>query len=84
MATLNLKPTHKPIRAYYDALQQFAKLGVSHELAVKDAFADLLKACCPQFELTLIPEKQIKLPNGKSIRVDGALVRERKSSYCCN
>ncbi|CAD5931587.1 type ISP restriction/modification enzyme [Planktothrix agardhii] len=81
MATLNLKPTHKPIRAYYDALQQFAKLGVSHELAVKDAFADLLKACCPQFELTLIPEKQIKLPNGKSIRVDGALVRDGSIRY---
>ncbi|MGL4498687.1 MAG: N-6 DNA methylase, partial [Planktothrix sp.] len=81
MATLNLKPTHKPIRAYYDALQQFAKLGVSHELAVKDAFADLLKACCPQFELTLVPEKQIKLPNGKSIRVDGALVRDGSIRY---
>ncbi|VXD21577.1 DNA or RNA helicase of superfamily II [Planktothrix serta PCC 8927] len=81
MAALNLKPTHKPIRAYYDALQQFAKLGVSHELAVKDAFADLLKACCPQFELTLVPEKQIKLPNGKSIRVDGALVRDGSIRY---
>jgi len=81
MVTLNLKPTHKPIRAYYDALQQFAKLGVSHELAVKDAFADLLKACCPQFDLTLIPEKQIKLPNGKSIRVDGALVRDGSIRY---
>ena len=81
MATLNLKPTHKPIRAYYDALQQFAKLGVSHELAVKDAFADLLKACCPQFELTLIPEKEIKLATGKRIRVDGALVRDGSIRY---
>ncbi len=81
MATLNLKPTHKPVKAYYDALQQFAKLGVSHELAVKDAFADLLKACCQQFDLTLIPEKSIKLPNGKSIRVDGALVRDETLQY---
>ncbi|CAD5970097.1 hypothetical protein PCC9214_03754 [Planktothrix tepida] len=81
MVTLNLKPTHKPVRAYYDALQQFAKLGVSHELAVKDAFADLLKACCQQFDLTLIPEKQIKLLNGKSIRVDGALVRDGSIRY---
>ena len=81
MATLNLKPTHKPIRAYYDALQQFAKLGVSHELAVKDAFADLLKACCPQFDLTLIPEKEIKLATGKRIRVDGALVRDGSIRY---
>ncbi|MBE9145778.1 type ISP restriction/modification enzyme [Planktothrix mougeotii] len=81
MTMLNLKPTHKPVKAYYDALQQFAKLGVSHELAVKDAFADLLKACCQQFNLTLVPEKSIKLPNGKSIRVDGALVRDETLQY---
>jgi predicted helicase len=56
-------------------------LGVSHELAVKDAFADLLKACCPQFDLTLIPEKEIKLATGKRIRVDGALVRDGSIRY---
>ncbi|CAD5923056.1 DNA or RNA helicase of superfamily II [Planktothrix tepida] len=81
MTMLNLKPTHKPVKAYYDALQQFAKLGVSHELAVKDAFADLLKACCQQFDLTLIPEKEIKLTTGKRIRVDGALVRDGSIRY---
>ncbi|MFM6191503.1 MAG: type ISP restriction/modification enzyme [Planktothrix sp.] len=81
MTMLNLKPTHKPVKAYYHALQQFAKLGVSHELAVKDAFADLLKACCQQFDLTLIPEKEIKLTTGKRIRVDGALVRDGSIRY---
>ncbi|MBD2480668.1 type ISP restriction/modification enzyme [Planktothrix sp. FACHB-1365] len=81
MTMLNLKPTHKPVKAYYDALQQFAKLGVSQELAVKDAFADLLKACCQQFDLTLIPEKEIKLTTGKRIRVDGALVRDGSIRY---
>lgn len=75
MPNLNLKPTHKPVKAYYDALRQFEKLGISHELAVKDAFADLLKSCCQQFGWTLVPEKEMKIGNNKRIRVDGELVR---------
>lgn len=74
MPNLNLKPTHQPVKAYYNALGQFAKLGISHELAVKDAFADLLKSCCQQFGWTLVPEKEMKIGN-KRIRVDGELVR---------
>ncbi len=42
MATLNLKPTHKAVRAYYEALAQFQKLGVKHEGAVRSAFQVLL------------------------------------------
>ncbi|TAF34385.1 MAG: DNA helicase [Oscillatoriales cyanobacterium] len=75
MPNLNLKPTHQPVKAYYNALGQFAKLGISHELAVKDAFADLLKSCCQQFGWTLVPEKEMKIGNNKRIRVDGELVR---------
>jgi len=75
METLNLKPTHKPVKTYYQALQQFARLGVDHELAVRDAFADLLKACCQQFNWTLVLEKTVKLDH-KRIQVDGELVRD--------
>ena len=34
MPTLNLKPTHKPVKAYYESLDQFDRLGVTHETAV--------------------------------------------------
>ena len=37
MPTLNLKPTHKPVRAYYESLDQFDRLGVTHETAVRSA-----------------------------------------------
>jgi len=75
METLNLKLTHKPVKAYYQALDNFTQLGVDHEMAVRDAFANLLKACCQQFNWTLVLEKTVKLTH-KRIRVDGELVRE--------
>ena len=56
MPSLNLKPTHKPIKAYYAALKQFDRLGVTHETAVRSAFQSLLEQCGRQFNLTLVPE----------------------------
>ncbi len=47
MTSLNLKPTHKSVKAYYDALAQFEKLGVKHEGAVRSAFQTLLRTLCP-------------------------------------
>jgi hypothetical protein len=49
MPILNLKPTHKPVREYYNELKQFEKLGVSHEGAVKTAFQKLLESCGKHF-----------------------------------
>ncbi|HEY9808255.1 MAG TPA: type ISP restriction/modification enzyme [Halomicronema sp.] len=76
MATLNLKPTHKPVELYYATLKDFAKLGAVNEGAVKVAFADLLTACCQQFKWTLLQENTLKLTEKKRIQVDGLLVRE--------
>ncbi len=76
MATLNLKPTHKPVKLYYETLQKFAKLGAANEGAVKVAFADLLTACCQQFNWTLVQESSLKLTEKKRIQVDGLLVRQ--------
>jgi hypothetical protein len=39
MANLNLKPTHKPVREYYHALEQYAKLGVAHEDDINNRYA---------------------------------------------
>jgi len=42
MPTLSLKPTHQPVKAYYESLDRFHALGVSHEGAVKSAFQGVL------------------------------------------
>jgi hypothetical protein len=60
MPSLNLKPSHKPIKVYYETLQQYEQIGVSHEGAVRQAFSDLLKSCCNQFGWILVTEWQIK------------------------
>ena len=74
MATLNLKPTHKAVAAYYDALAQFERLGVKHEGAVRSAFQSLLEHCARQGGRTLIPEYQLKRKGGKPLEPDGAIV----------
>ncbi len=74
MATLNLKPTHKAVAAYYDALAQFERLGVKHEGAVRSAFQSLLEHCSRQAGRALIPEYQLKRRGGKPLEPDGAIV----------
>ena len=74
MPTLNLKPTHKPVKAYYESLGQFDRLGITHETAVRSAFQSLLESCGKQFGWTLVPEHPMTLNRNKRIVVDGALV----------
>ena len=74
MPSLTLKPTHKPIKAYYAALKQFDRLGVTHETAVRSAFQSLLEYCARQFNLTLVPEHSITVHRNKRIVVDGVLI----------
>jgi hypothetical protein len=42
MPNLSLKPTHKPVRAYYDALAEYNQKEIVHEGAVQTTFQDLL------------------------------------------
>ncbi len=74
MPTLNLKPTHKPVRAYYESLGRFGRIGVTHETAVRSAFQSLLESCARQVDWTLVPERAIALRRNKRIVVDGALI----------
>ena len=76
MTTLNLKPTHKSIVTYYDALHRYRRHGVSHETAVRAAFQALLEACARQRDWTLICEYTRRLPGSTAIRLDGALLDE--------
>lgn len=74
MPNLNLKSTNKPVKLYYEALEQYAKLGVNHEGAVQTAFQQLLESCGKQFKWTLVPQYAIKRAKKPPIRMDGALV----------
>ena len=73
MANLNLKPNHKAVKDYYDALSSLATLGASNEGAVSPSFAALLRHCARQFDWTLLEQHSVKR-NGHSLRLDGALV----------
>ena len=83
MPTLTLKPTHKPIRDYYTALDRYAQLSITHETAVRSAFQFLLESCGRQFDWTLVPEHSISpfdkggqggSGQNKRIVIDGALI----------
>jgi len=74
MTPLNLKPSHKSVKVYYEALEEFEKLGVKHEGAVRAAFQGLLDHCARQASRTLIPEYQLKRKTGRPLEPDGAIV----------
>ena len=81
MPTLNLKPTHKPIKSYYAALDRFANLGVTHETAVRTAFQDLLQHCARQAGWTLVPEHAVNPRRGRRTVVDGALIDDFRLTH---
>ena len=56
MTTLNLKPAHAPVKAYYEALDTFGRAHFDNEGNIHGAFEDLLKKCARQFEWPLIPK----------------------------
>ena len=74
MKALNLKPSHKPVKAYYESLRRFESIGVSHETAVRSAFQTLLEHCGRQFDWILVPEHSIAVGRNRRIVVDGALI----------
>ena len=71
MPTLELKPTHKVVAAYYDNLSKFAKLGIKHEGTVRSAFQELLESCARQFDWKLVPEYAIKRKGQADAKADG-------------
>ena len=81
MTNLNLRPTHRIIRDYYDELDQFDRLGVAHEGAVRSAFQSLLQGCARQFDWTLVPEHSMTVRRDRRIVVDGALMDNFRLTY---
>ena len=81
MTALNLKPTHRPIKSYYAALNQFTHLNVTHETAVRTAFQTLLEHCARQCRWTLVPEHALNPRRGKRIVIDGALIDDFRLTH---
>ena len=76
MEKLNLKPTHKPIRDYYEALEQYNRHNITHEGAVSNPFAFLLATCTKKIKGTLEPQHTMRSPKGNRIVIDGAILNE--------
>ena len=81
VTNLNLRPTHRIIRNYYDELDQFDRLGVAHEGAVRSAFQSLLQVCARQFDWTLVPEHSMTVRRDRRIVVDGALMDDFRLTH---
>jgi predicted helicase len=68
-APLTIKPTHKAIKTYYDALLAYARQDVEHESAVSSAFQNLLEDLGRRRGWILIPQLSGEA-EGKAIRPD--------------
>jgi hypothetical protein len=49
MPSLSLKPSHKPSKNYYEALDRYGKLGIVHEVVMLSAFQQSIESCARQF-----------------------------------
>ncbi len=74
MATLTLKPTHKPVLAYYESLAKFDQFGMKHEGAVRAAFQELLDHCARQFGWKVVGSYPMKRKGAPPFSADGALL----------
>ena len=71
MATApQIKPTHKAVKSYYDALATYADQSARHEGALRSAFQNLLSETGHKVGWILIPELSLNA-NGHQIRPDG-------------
>ena len=71
---LQRKATQQAIAAYFSELSKLAELGFAHEGAVAPAFAAVLRAAAHPLGWTLTEQYTRKLADGRSIRIDGALL----------
>lgn len=67
-------PPRPRVKDYYNALNQYGQLNISHETALRQAFASLLDDCAKKFQWKLVQEFPISLPKNKRIILDGAVL----------
>ena len=69
-----IKPNHKAIKSYYEALKTYVRQDVGHESALRSAFQNLLDETGRRMGWTLIPElpeTAHRQSEGKTVRPDG-------------
>ena len=81
MSSLFLKPTYKSVNSYYVAFDQFTRLGVTHETAVRAASQSILEHRVRQCWWTQMPEYGVRTGRGRRIVVDGAQVDDFRLSH---
>lgn len=81
MTRLSLNPNSKPIRQYFEMVSEKRQMGLVTEGNVAPAFADLLGYCARQAGYTFNEQHPLKLPNNRSIRLDGAVLTRFNLRY---
>ena len=72
MSQLEIKPSHKPIKQYYAALEEFEKQGVVKETSVRAAFQEVLTTYARKRGWSFVAEATVTLANKNKGSVDGA------------
>ncbi len=75
MAEEFIKPSHKPIRDYYAALEALRGQGGKRETELRAAFQELLSKLARQRGWTFMPERPI-IRDGRRVVPDGTLLDE--------
>ncbi len=76
MKKLSISPTHKPIKDYYKALEQFDQYDLTHEGAVSNPFASLLDIYAKRGNATFVTQYPMRAAAGNNIFIDGAILDE--------
>jgi predicted helicase len=71
---LDIKPSHKPIKEYFEELASFAQHGQVNEMTVRNAFQDVLQIYTKKLGWQFVEEYTIKRTGRRNASVDGALL----------
>ena len=74
MSNFKLKPTHAPVKAYYETLEECAADKFDNEGNLRRAFEGLLEKCARSFEWFVVGEYQITRSGKSPLRVDAAVL----------
>jgi len=74
MSAFKLKPTHAPVKAYYETLEKCARGKFDNEGNIRRAFEGLLEKCARPFEWFVVAEYQIARSGKSPLRVDAAVL----------
>jgi hypothetical protein len=74
MSNFPLKATHKPVKDYYQTLEQFGRGKFDNEGNIRRAFEALLEKCARPYEWFVVGEYQIARSGKSPLRVDAAVL----------